>query len=495
MFDGIRSRLLASYFLLLLMTLVIMLVSLLVFLSARPAVSEEQVLRNIARFATQTLERHPPRAILMPLLSDSPSIDAMPFSEFANRNNVRILLLDDSNDHPTVIEDSFGQFTANDQPDIRSMEPFQLRDNPPRGQRGPQEIVTRGHFVEDSDDWIFIAIQPTPLRERVAQDNILLLAQVRSTTPLLGAIQQILGDNLGTALLQAAVVGTVVAITMAIVITRTIANPLQHMAKAAAEVAEGNYGKRVDAVGPKEIRDMALAFNRMSEQVELNNQAQRDLMANVSHDLKTPLTSIQGFSQAIMEGATQDPTKAASIIYDEAGRLTRLVEQLTELARLKAGRLAMRQDNLDVATMVDALAQKIDVVAQKKNIKLHTDITPVPAIKGDGDRLAQVITNLLSNAVKYTPSGGQVLAAVNKNGNGVNIIVQDNGIGIPEEDVSRVFERFYQVDKARGPQRGHGLGLAITHEIVEAHGGKITVSSKGQGKGTTFAVWLPHSAH
>ena len=115
----------------------------------------------------------------------------------------------------------------------------------------------------------------------------------------------------------------------------------------------------------------------------------------------------------------------------------------------------------------------------------------MPHIAGDGDRLAQVLMNLVSNAIKFTPEGGKVQIVAQFKDGGVSLTVRDSGIGIPPEDLSRVFERFYQVDKARGPQRGTGLGLAITHEIIEAHGGTISVHSKGHNKGTTFRIWLP----
>jgi signal transduction histidine kinase len=115
----------------------------------------------------------------------------------------------------------------------------------------------------------------------------------------------------------------------------------------------------------------------------------------------------------------------------------------------------------------------------------------MPEINGDGDRLAQVVTNLISNAIKYTPSGGKIRVKTQVNNGGIEIIVQDSGVGIPVEDLPHIFERFYQVDKARGPRRGTGLGLAITQEIVQAHGGTISATSAGAGKGSTFTVWLP----
>jgi signal transduction histidine kinase len=281
---------------------------------------------------------------------------------------------------------------------------------------------------------------------------------------------------------------------VAVAVSRTIARPLQRLSVAAHAVAAGDYDYRVAERGPTEFKQVAGAFNHMSEQVQLTNQAQRDLLANVSHDLKTPLTSIQGFSQAIMDGTAPNPAKAAAVINEEAGRLGRLVNLLTELARIRAGRLTMRQDPLDLAAMVTAMTEKVEVVAQQKDITLTVEAAPVPQVRGDGDRLAQVVNNLLSNAVKYTPAGGAVRVGVAPERDGVRVAVQDTGIGIPPEDLSRVFERFYQVDKARGPARGHGLGLAITHEIVEAHGGQIHVHSDGQDRGTTFTVWLPQAS-
>jgi signal transduction histidine kinase len=151
----------------------------------------------------------------------------------------------------------------------------------------------------------------------------------------------------------------------------------------------------------------------------------------------------------------------------------------------------MQMVSLDSSQIVHAVAQRLQIVAQKKGLNLKIEANPLPQIQGDGDRLAQVITNLISNAIKYTPAGGEVAVRTQVNNGGVEWIVQDNGIGIPADDLPRIFERFYQVDKTRGPRRGTGLGLAITQEIVQAHGGTITVTSAGKDQGATFTVWLP----
>jgi signal transduction histidine kinase len=243
--------------------------------------------------------------------------------------------------------------------------------------------------------------------------------------------------------------------------------------------------------GPAEFRALAVAFNRMSGEVQATQQAQKDFVANVSHDLKTPLTSIQGYSQAIMDGAAKDPAGAAKIIYEEAGRLNRMVTQLTDLERLQSGRLSMRSVPVDVSRLAAAVGERLAIVAHDRGLTLHVNTPPVPEVIGDGDRLAQVLTNLVSNAIKYTPSGGEVWLQTQVNNGGVEIVVRDSGQGIAAQELPRIFERFYQVDKTRGPRRGAGLGLAITQEIVQAHGGQISVTSAGVGQGSTFTVWLP----
>ena len=266
---------------------------------------------------------------------------------------------------------------------------------------------------------------------------------------------------------------------------------LQSVAAAAAGMAAGNYGERVPVTGPPEVRAVATAFNNMGAQVQTTQKAQQDFLANVSHDLKTPLTSIQGYSQAIVDGAASNPVAAAQIIHEEAARLNRMVTELTDLARLQAGRMSTDRSPLDIAQLTSAVAERLQIMAKEKYITMLVDARPVAEVSGDGDRLAQVLTNLISNAIKYTPPGGKVWVATRAADAGIHVIVRDTGVGISAHDLERIFERFYQVDKARGPQRGTGLGLAIVKEIVTAHGGRITAFSDGEGKGATFTVWLP----
>jgi signal transduction histidine kinase len=236
-------------------------------------------------------------------------------------------------------------------------------------------------------------------------------------------------------------------------------------------------------------------------------QVQRDFLANVSHELKTPLTSIQGFAQAIQDGAAGDSAsirKSATIIYDEATRMNRMVGELLDLARIETGQIVMRREAVQLDQLLPNVIERLALRAQEGGVALSADITAgLPAIVGDGDRLAQVFSNLIDNALKHTPSGGKVTVAARlisgssavKRGKplaGVEITVADTGAGIPPEDLSRIFERFYQVDKSRVKSRtgSLGLGLAIVREIVTAHGGTIHAESI-VGLGTKFVVWLP----
>jgi two-component system sensor histidine kinase ResE len=238
---------------------------------------------------------------------------------------------------------------------------------------------------------------------------------------------------------------------------------------------------------------VAETFNQMTQQVEETQQAQRDFLANVTHDLRTPLTSIQGFSQAIIDGVASNPSaaqRAAQIIHDEAGRLNRMVQELLDLARIEVGRLSMTRNSIQISEIFRNVGERLQLKAHEKGLNLTMDIPELPSIAGDGDRLAQVFTNLVDNAIKHTPEGGKIMLVANLNGNGVITQIRDTGEGIPASDLPHIFDRFYQVDKSRQRREGVGLGLTITKEIVDAHGGRIWAESQ-EGSGTNFSAWFP----
>jgi two-component system sensor histidine kinase ResE len=218
-------------------------------------------------------------------------------------------------------------------------------------------------------------------------------------------------------------------------------------------------------------------------------------VANVSHELKTPLTSIQGFAQALMDGTASDEEaqiKAAKIIYEESDRLRRLVDDLLDLARLDAEQVVFMRRPVDLNALVQRIVDGLGVTATEAGVELVGLEQPLPPAIGDGDRLAQVLTNLIDNAIKHSQPGGQVRVEGEAGQKWLDIRVKDQGQGIPPGELSRIFERFYQLDKARsgGRGRGAGLGLAISREIIRAHGGELSAESE-IGAGSTFTIRLP----
>jgi signal transduction histidine kinase len=482
MFSHLRVRLLASYLIVLLVTLGVMSGVFILILNTRaaPPQATYQRLAALALGVNWRQVLNQPGLMLRPLQYLEAVADEL--NTIAAQQNVRVLVV--SLDDQQVFSDTAAAYERGSTLDITT-ESTQIAS--PYTRNMAIEAVS-GHFPNpDGSDWLFVGL--TTLRLN-AQSVAVLFAEQRPQQTLQDALEDF-GTSLLPLLLQAALAGTAIAVVLAFVISRSIARPLQTVAQAAAAVAEGHYDQRIPISGPAEVRAVADAFNQMSAKVQAEQKAQQDFLANVSHDLKTPLTSIQGYSQAIIDGAASDPKSAAQIIYEESARLNRMVVELTDLARLQAGRLSMQMSAIDMGRLTAAIGQRLAIVAREKGVALRVEASPMPEVAGDGDRLAQVLTNLISNAIKYTPGGGAVTVRTCVRDGGVELSVQDTGVGIPPAELPRIFERFYQVDKARGPRRGTGLGLAIVHEIVQAHGGRITASSPGVNRGSTFTVWLP----
>mgnify|MGYP002713137802 CR=1 FL=1 len=481
--QSLRFRLLASYIVLLLVTIGAIGVAIFVTTGARAAPPQQTYDRLAAlmrglNLANLVAEFRPnsDREVEVGELIES----------FAATRDVRVIGLNYTEDtyyNGTIIYDSAGTL------EIRT----DLQTNLDPNYRAPnqpllldRQRIMFGSFEEDGVEWLFSAV----LETRPRGGTLALMVASERPTESLQELLLDFGADLSFPVLQGVFIGVLIAAILAVIITRTIARPLRQVSDAAIAIAHGDLNQQAPISGPTEVRSVAVAFNHMSAEVLAAQQAQRDFMANVSHDLKTPLTSIQGYSQAIIDGTAKAPERAAEIIYDEASRLTRMVIQLTDLARMQAGQLSMHKVPVNVGEIARTVAQNMLVVAQKKNINLQIDSRPLPKINGDGDRIVQVLNNLIGNAIKYTQSGGRVLIRTREREDGVECIISDNGPGIPEKDLPRIFERFYQVDKARGPSRGTGLGLAITHEIVLMHSGTIGVQSI-EGQGTQFTIWLP----
>ncbi len=247
----------------------------------------------------------------------------------------------------------------------------------------------------------------------------------------------------------------------------------------------------------REVRGVVVVFHDISE-IRRLERLRAEFVANVSHELKTPVTTLKGFAETLLQGALYNYRAAeefVQIIHEEAERLSRLVCDLLELSRLESREARMHLEELDLGAEVRRIAEKLLPQFQKKGLRLQV-VSPEKRLFAwaDRDRFEQVLLNLLDNSLKYTPPGGQVAVCFQEEPEEIVISVRDTGIGIPEEDLPRIFERFYRVDKARSRKLGGtGLGLAIVKHIVEAHGGRVGVESK-PGEGSTFFFTLPRAS-
>ena len=283
--------------------------------------------------------------------------------------------------------------------------------------------------------------------------------------------------SLASRLLVAGGAALIVAMLLALLVSRSVTKPLTQLASAAEDIAAGNYARRVSISGQDEIGLVGSAFNRMGEAVERARKAQRDFLANVSHELKTPLTSLIGFSQALVDGSLlsdADRTRAATIVHEESERVLRMAQELLDLARVEAGSISLHITAVDLGGQLE---QELEMIrpradSRKLNLKLNfpDDIPPVAA---DPERLHQVLDNLLDNAVKYAPEESTVNALARLSGGLVETIVS-NPTGPHRPDPDRMFDRFYRADPSRSAAAGGvGLGLSISRELTAAMLGRL----------------------
>jgi signal transduction histidine kinase len=304
------------------------------------------------------------------------------------------------------------------------------------------------------------------------------------------SLNEVFGD-LVPRLLFSGIIGILAALVFGFVLSQSVAAPLRNIARAARNVARGNYRQRVPATGPSEVRDLAANFNRMTEQVQRSQQTLRDFLANISHELKTPLTSIRGFSEAILDGTIDDHDgieRSARIISGESTRVLRLVEELLDLSRIESGQVPMRLEEFGVDELIHHVTDVFELRSEETGTKLDLALEDSTRVHGDFERLEQVLNNLMDNAFRYTPSEGSVRVSTSTTAGFVQVTVADNGKGIPADELPFLFDRFYRAHGSTS--KGYGLGLAIARELVRAHGGEIWATSE-IGQGTQFHFTLP----
>ena len=309
-------------------------------------------------------------------------------------------------------------------------------------------------------------------------------------------------ESLSTAWLElapglsiAALVSLIVSIGAAVFLSRSITRPIGTLTSASEEIARSRYDHQVPRQDIVEIDSLAQAFNRMTREVSQSQQSMRDFLANVSHELRTPLTSIQGFAQAMIDGTLNKPEDyktAGQVVQEESSRMHRLVDDLLYLSKIESGQVSLNVEPVSVGEIAEGCTRAFERQSVERDLKLSADVEQGLVIQADPHRLEQVLTNMIDNAVKHTPTGGEIQVKASSSGSQAQLSVTNSGSYIPPEHLSRIFERFYQIDRSRmrAGSEGSGLGLSIVKELVQLHNGSIEAKSD-EKTGTVFTVSLP----
>jgi signal transduction histidine kinase len=292
--------------------------------------------------------------------------------------------------------------------------------------------------------------------------------------------------------LLAGAASAIISLILARWLARGMTQPLRDMAAAAHRLELGDYRVRVEAKGRDEVGRLAAAFNRMSRELGDLEESRRDLVANVSHELKTPIAAIRAHLENLLDGVETSDPETIEVMLAQSDRLTRLVEQLLDLSKLESGEVPLQQELIALPPIVEQVISEIEVARPDSGVTVRGDLPEdLPLLEADRERVHQVLFNLVDNAVRFTPRSGEVTVGARAVDGRVHISVTDTGTGIPPQHLPRLFERFYRVDTARSRgDGGTGIGLAIARSVVEAHGGSIKAESE-LGRGSTFTFDLP----
>jgi len=308
-----------------------------------------------------------------------------------------------------------------------------------------------------------------------------------------------IAENARNTTLVALALALVLTLVVGFLMTRAMLRPIEELRRGMAHVAEGDFDPHVHVPVERtdEIGDLSRSFSTMTEQLAELDRLKAEFVSVASHEIKTPLSVIRGYVSLLADGIYGDVNdqqkKTLESVRDQVDRLTRLVHRLLDISRFEAGGGRLELRRINVRDFLDELTGGFHVLAFQNGIDFAVNVagdTPVN-VEGDADRLNEVLGNILSNAFKFTERGGRISLDARRNGAGIEVEVQDTGVGIPPDKLPKIFEKFYQVDNSAQPRSaGSGLGLAIAREIVEAHGGTITAVSE-PGKGAEFRVTLP----
>ena len=309
-----------------------------------------------------------------------------------------------------------------------------------------------------------------------------------SGSPLITAFS----ERINQTLLWGGLIAIGISLILALVFSRTLTRRLGEISEATQAIARGDLELQVPVRSQDEVGRLAESFNQMSTELKRSQDLRRQMTADIAHELRTPLSIILGRAETLAEGMLSPSPQISQVIYEEARRLNRLVEDLRTLSLSDAGELTLELRPAGLQELLKKAVESHSQAAREKKINLELEGQPsLPEVQIDPDRIMQVLDNLLSNALRYTPEGGLIHLQAGSDHDRLTVSIQDSGPGIPMEDLPFVFDRFYRSEKARPRDKGgSGLGLAIARSLLRAHGGDISVSSQA-GSGTTFSFWLP----
>jgi signal transduction histidine kinase len=335
---------------------------------------------------------------------------------------------------------------------------------------------------------------PGPLIVSTAEINKMEVAPARVAISysMPGLPEQSFLDSVNGALWLAVGLAGLVALLLTVLLSSRILKPVHALTLAASKMERGDLTQRVAVKTNDEIGNLGHAFNAMADSLARSERLRRNMVSDVAHDLRTPLTNICGYLEALRDGVTAPTPETLASLHEESLLLSRLVEDLQQLALAEAGQLKLERYPVAVDDMVSHAALVLKPQAAKKNLAFYSEVpSNLPLVEADPERVGQILRNLLNNAVTHTPEGGEITVSARNTGEMVEISVSDTGVGIPAEHLPYLFERFYRADRSRTRATGGtGLGLAIVRQMVEAHGGKVWVESR-EGKGSRFTFTLP----
>jgi len=352
---------------------------------------------------------------------------------------------------------------------------------------------------------IFLIVVPTGIYLTIQADNINLVHPDGSPveqlpdgeqTTFLNRMNRYGQSEIVVGLVRILFSISMVGILVGVISSRGLAAPLNNLAKAAQAVGSQDLTQRIEVKGTSEIREVAVAFNSMTAALEEAEDLRNNMLADIAHELRTPLTVIQGNLRAILDDVFELDKVEVARLYDQTRQLSRLVEDLHDLALLEANQFSLNLGDLDLCKVIQDGAAIYQPIFDDQEVELELELPQEkPAVKGDCARITQCLNNLLNNALRHTPKGGKVTINLRNQQDSAEIGVMDTGIGIDESHLPFVFDRFYRVDSDRNRRTGgSGLGLAITKALVQAHRGEISVSSEGEGRGSEFIISLPYGS-